>query len=161
MLVVPIYCTAKESTVIQPFNLSFYPVTYPSTDLPTHLFTYLPSAYGPAHIATRPSISLALHLYIHPLTCPSIHLSFLHAVLPTRGWIDSTHVTEINEVGFLCFQRHSYPTKRETNGYIVNTDLRWNVQGVTKLDKVIDNLPGSHGDFTKEVTLRPEREESL
>lgn len=132
-LLVSIFCPAKESTIIQPFNPSIYPVTSPSTDLPTHLFTYLPSAYGPAHIATRPFIHLALHLYIHPLTRPSIHLSFLHAVLPTRGWIDSTHVTEINEVEFLCFQRHSYPTKRERNEYIVNTGFTMKCSGGYKV----------------------------
>lgn len=123
MLVVPIYCPARESTIIQHFNPSIYPVTYPFTDLPTHLFTYLPSAYGPTHIAIRLSIHLALHLHIHPLNSPSIRLSFLHAMLPTRGWIGNTHVTEINKVEVLCFKRHSYLTKRETNEYNVNTGL--------------------------------------
>lgn len=34
-------------------------------------------------------------------------------------------------------------------------------RGVTKRDKVMDKLPGSQGDFTKEVALRPELEESF
>lgn len=87
---------------------------------------------------------------------PSAHqptdTSFLPLCCPTRGWIGSTDVTEINKVKFLSL-RHSYITKREINERSINMGSSCHVWGVTKLEKVTHKLPGSHGDFTKEVTF--------
>lgn len=143
------YNTSIHLSIQSPIHPQIYP----------HIYLLMDRLWTHPHSNT--SIHPALHLYIHPLNSPSIRLSFLHALLPTRSWIGNTHVTEINKVEVLCFKRHSYLTKRETNEYNVNTGLWWNVQGVTKRDKVIDKLPGSHGDFTNEGTLRPELEESF
>lgn len=119
MLVVPIYCPVKESTIIQHFNPSIYPVTYPSTDLPTHLFTYLPSAYGPTHIAIRQSIQLYTCISIHSTVHPSVFPSFMLCCPQEAGLV--THMSQRSIKWKSCVLKDIHISPREKRMNIMST----------------------------------------